>query len=468
MNSKIVTILALIAIVFGTAYGANIKLQVFPASNQWWLALDPVDDLGATKTIEVQEGSSSTWTTMTSDLGYGYHTYQASNGKGFIFPLSFRLTDNEGNQVVISDALKSVSAGSTLDLGQAFDGSSAPVKQARKAPAASTPSCGSEPATPTTQPTTKPTTKPTTAPTSRPTSAPTTKPTKPSTSGSNSGSSSNPTTKPTSPTTKPTTKPSTSGSSSSSSGSSTDLCSVTSTSSEPLKMLVPLYVYPGSAWDQVVTAAATGVKIIAIINPNSGPDANGPDSSYKTYMQKLTTAGVDMVGYIHTSYGARSISDVQKDISTYASKYPGLKGIFVDEASADASEVAYYTQVYNAIKANSGYANTILNPGTQPDQGYLDISTNIVIFESPASSLKSSFASWVKCAPNASEKAGWKYKFSGIAYGASQGTMTSTINTMMTAGMGLVYVTDGAAGCCTYNTLTSYMSAMATTVKALN
>jgi len=227
-------------------------------------------------------------------------------------------------------------------------------------------------------------------------------------------------------------------------------------------------VYPGAAWDQVVSAAASGVKIIAIINPNSGPDSAGPDSTYKTYMQKLTAAGVDMVGYIHTTYGDRSISDVQNDISTYASKYTGLKGIFVDEASASASDISYYQQVYSAITSKSGYANAILNPGTQPDQGYLAVSTNIVVFENAASSLKSSFASWVKCAPSASQKSGYKYKFSGIAYGASQSQMSSVVSTMANAGMGLVYVTDGAAGCCTYNTLTSYMTSMASAVAALN
>jgi hypothetical protein len=34
--------------------------------------------------------------------------------------------------------------------------------------------------------------------------------------------------------------------------------------------------------------------------------------------------------------------------------------------------------------------------------------------------------------------------------------------------MGLVYVTDGASGCCTYNTLASYFSSEASAVAALN
>jgi len=260
----------------------------------------------------------------------------------------------------------------------------------------------------------------------------------------------------------PTTKPS------SSSGSSTNLCGITSTNDEPLQLLVPLYVYPGSDWDTVATAAKSGVKIIAIINPNSGPDASGPDSSYVSYMAKLTAAGVDMVGYVHTSYGARSTSDVNADIDAYASKYPGLKGIFLDEGSPSASDIPYYTTVYNHIISKAGYANTIINPGTQPDAGYMAISTNIVIFEDEGSSLSDNFSTWVTCAPTAAEKSGYKYRFSGIAHSTASNGMSSILNTMANSGMGLVYVTDGAAGCCTYNELTSYFASEASSVAAMN
>lgn len=267
------------------------------------------------------------------------------------------------------------------------------------------------------------------------------------------------------PTVAPTQK--SSSSSSSSGSSSTSLCGITSTSEEPLKILVPLYVYPGSDWDTVVDAASN-VKIIAIINPNSGPDTSGPDSSYTSYMSKLTAAGVEMVGYVHTSYGDRAASDVQADVDTYASLYPGLKGIFVDEASASSSELSYYQTLYNYIQSKSGYVNTILNPGTQPDQGYLDAATSIVIFEDSASNLQNNFASWVTCAPSSSEKSGYKYRFAGIAYAESQSGMAGILDTMENSGMGLVYVTDGASGCCTYNTLASYFSTEASTVASMN
>jgi hypothetical protein len=226
-------------------------------------------------------------------------------------------------------------------------------------------------------------------------------------------------------------------------------------------------VYPGAAWDQLV-AAASQVKIVAIINPNSGP-LSTVDSSYSTYMTKLQNAGIEMVGYVHTTYGQRSINDVKADIDTWASKYPLIKGIFLDEASNSASDIAYYTQVYQYVMSKSGYVHSILNPGVQPDSGYVAIATNIVVFENYGSDLAStSFASWVTCAPSAAAKSGYKYKFSGIAHTTASGSQASIAQALINKGMGMIYVTDGAGGCCTYNTLVSYFAQEASTLKSLN
>jgi len=186
-------------------------------------------------------------------------------------------------------------------------------------------------------------------------------------------------------------------------------------------------------------------------------------------MTKLKNAGVEMVGYVYTSYGTRALSAVQADIDTYASKYPFVTGIFLDEAANDASKISFYTSVYNHIMSKPWYKHAILNPGVVPDQGYMAISTNIVIYENYATSLSSfSVPNWVKCAPNASQKSGYQYKFSGIVHTAASSSQSSIVNTLHNLGMGLVYVTDGAGGCCTYNTLVSYYGAEATAAQALN
>lgn len=410
---------------------SNVRLHVFGSSSVWWIAVQPRDDGGATSKVEIKDANTD-YATMTLNSGWGYYTHSSTSGRGYTAPVTFRLTSSSG--ATITAQINSVVPDQLVDTGASYGGGS-----------------GTTPVAPTTKPTT-PTTKPTT-PTTKPTSAPTTRPTTPTTKPTSA-----PTTRPTTkPATAPTTKPTT----------NTDLCSVTSTGSEPLKLMVPLYVYPGAAWDSLVTAASK-VKILAIINPNSGP-VSSVDSSYSTYMTKLKNAGVEMVGYVYTSYGTRDVNAVKADIDTYASKYPLLTGIFLDEAANDASKIPFYTQVYNHIMSKSGYKHAILNPGVQPDQGYLAISTNVVIYENYASSLGgSSYSSWVKCAPNASQKSGYKYKFTGMVHTASASNQASYINTLANQGMGYVYITDGAGGCCTYNNLVSYFAQEAASVQSLN
>jgi outer membrane biosynthesis protein TonB len=505
---KFVILYALFALLFasvlcdeGSDSQDTIKLHVFGSSSKWWIAVDPIDEIYETVGVEVREASSPRWIPTSPNTDWGYFQLASDSGIGFALPLSFRFTAINGQRAVASSVLTTISEGLLVDTGVQYpvkvdpptdsptdsptdvptEPSDAPTPPATLPPATQGPSQPpvTQPPTqpPATQPPTQPATQPpatqppaTQPPVTQPpaTQPPTQKPTQPAT---QPPATQPPTQKPTQPATPvptqppatqaPTTKPT--------SPPTTDLCAIVPTSTEPLQILVPLYVYPGSAWDQLATAAATGVKIIAIINPNSGPNANGPDSSYSTYITKLKNAGVDLVGYVHTSWGARAIATIESEIDTYANKYPGLSGIFFDEGATEASALPYYTTAYNYVKAKSGYTHVILNPGLQPDQGYLSVSTNIVIYENYASSLSStSFSSWVACAPNSAAKSGYKYKFSGIVHTATLANMPTLISQVQAKGMGLVYVTDGAGGCCTYNTLTSFFPQEAASVKSLN
>jgi Spherulation-specific family 4 len=119
---------------------------------------------------------------------------------------------------------------------------------------------------------------------------------------------------------------------------------------------------------------------VAIINPNSGPDPSGPDASYVTYMKKLANAGITMIGYVHSSYGNRSLSTVENEVDIYATKYGGMEGIFVDEASNSVSELSYYASLYKYIRSKSGYANVVINPGTSTDESYLSVSILLVFY----------------------------------------------------------------------------------------
>jgi len=288
----------------------------------------------------------------------------------------------------------------------------------------------------------------TTAPTQKPskTQAPTKSPTQ-----APSKATTAPTTKSTKATVAPTTKPS-------SNNNNNAVGSATGCAAKP-KLLVPLYTYPGASWD-AVAAGASKVETVAIINPNSGP-GGAPDATYKTYMTKLANAGVSIVGYVHTSYGARSIKDVKAEIDIYASEFPLVEGIFLDEADNTDSNLAYYQELYSYIMSIPGYKHDIINPGTTTTAGYNNAATMIVAFEQASSQVGSSSTQ-----PGAS--CANKEKYAAIAYGATSPTAMQTVvtNIVKKGFYGYIYVTESAELCCVYNSLATYYPTMVTAIAA--
>ena len=66
-------------------------------------------------------------------------------------------------------------------------------------------------------------------------------------------------------------------------------------------IMIPSYIAPGSSWSKI-NAGHPPVDL-AIINPASGPGSS-PASNYVSQVAACRSAGVDVVGYVHTSYGS--------------------------------------------------------------------------------------------------------------------------------------------------------------------
>jgi len=218
-------------------------------------------------------------------------------------------------------------------------------------------------------------------------------------------------------------------------------------SSSGIGLIVPLYIDPSdtTSWNTVISGASS-VATIAIINPNSGPGSS-KQSSYTTGIANLKNARIEVVGYVHTSYGGRAIADVESDIDDYFNWYPALNGIFVDEVSSSSSEISYYTTVYDYITAKSGFTEVIINPGDVPPQGYTAVSTKIVAFEDTYTNFGSDSA------PTYGSKA----NFAAILESAPESDYQSVVNEVESTGIfGWIYVTDNP-----YGSLASYYSSEA-------
>lgn len=211
----------------------------------------------------------------------------------------------------------------------------------------------------------------------------------------------------------------------------------------PAGLLVPAYFYPSwdnpqaNHWDELVAAAAQ-VPLVAILNPASGPGARRiPD--YVRAADSLRAAGGRVIGYVHTSYGQRPLSEVRAEVDAYYERY-ALDGIFFDETTGDAAatHLAYYRACGEAVQKRDPSALVVLNPGTDADQAYLQSATCLLLFENDQAS--SSLLDWQPPAWIAPARAG---QVAVLAYHLpDEAAMAAVLTKALGAGAGWLYLTD--------------------------
>jgi Spherulation-specific family 4/Ca-dependent carbohydrate-binding module xylan-binding len=200
-----------------------------------------------------------------------------------------------------------------------------------------------------------------------------------------------------------------------------------------LGVIVPAYSYPNppSFWDNSI-AAANPVQFM-IADPANGP-GKSKDSNYVAVIARAKAAGIRVMGYVDTAYANRSAKTVKTDITTWRTMY-GLTDIFFDQTASGASSLAYYRDIASAVHATPG-AITMLNPGVNVDEGYLEFSDILNIFEGSRSDYAGfAPASWVGNYPSS--------RFSHLIYGVPDAAgMTTVLNQSITQRAGYVYITS--------------------------
>ena len=212
-----------------------------------------------------------------------------------------------------------------------------------------------------------------------------------------------------------------------------------------MSILIPLYNYPITwdttqyIWDEVA-AANSSVPIVAIINPNNGPDGGPPNSDYQYAMNDLRSAGVKMLGYVLTDWGNRPIEAAKADVDLYANHF-NVNGIFLDEAASGTDKLGYYSELYSYIKSKPGLSQVVINPGINVAEGYVSqpASDTAVIFEHQTG--------WQTYTPDPYV---WNYpaqRFSMMAYEVPDvATMHSYVDLARARNIGYVYVTNDGGG----------------------
>ena len=167
---------------------------------------------------------------------------------------------------------------------------------------------------------------------------------------------------------------------------SSDTSEETNEATQTTRLLIPFYVYPDNYyWDRLVAVKAEHPTwdITAIVNQSNG-DFTTLDANYKSGIVKLHAAGIRVIGYVYTQYGARSSDAIKANIDSWVALYKsdGLSGMFFDEGATTYEKIGYYKDLTDYAKTK-GLLFSVLNPGVTTHQDYIDqnVSSVIVVVE---------------------------------------------------------------------------------------
>lgn len=211
-------------------------------------------------------------------------------------------------------------------------------------------------------------------------------------------------------------------------------------------LLIPFYSDPGDAnfqeYQRLVKLQLEHPRLwmVVILNVDfDGPDWVGDTNNYrtqlKTAVQALVESGVEVVGYVDTSYTLRPYqaavegtpfqSNIQTNIQHWVNNFPEITGIFVDQmcyqpriyqdpalddpaynclvphALSQAPErdsespqaykdvVAYYRNIYKYARRDQGLRWVITNPGRETPLEFFEenVGDNIVTYEGSEAAL---------------------------------------------------------------------------------
>jgi hypothetical protein len=166
-----------------------------------------------------------------------------------------------------------------------------------------------------------------------------------------------------------------------------------------LDLLAPAYVHPlvdPGAWERLVALAP--VLRAVIVNVHNGP-GDEADPSYPKVLERLNDAGVRILGYIDTDYGRRDPARITADVDAWLVRY-GVHGVFLDQVASGLDLLDHYADVTVAARAR-GADYVVLNPGTTPHPGYLDLANVTITFEGPWSDYRElEEPAWVGSVPS--------------------------------------------------------------------
>jgi hypothetical protein len=202
-----------------------------------------------------------------------------------------------------------------------------------------------------------------------------------------------------------------------------------------VRLAVPAYYAPGPAWDHLIASAPTVGMIV--FNPASGPGTT-TNPAYTDALARAKAAGISVLGYVATSYGARAESDIIADINSYYDLYAPA-GIYFAEGPMDTDCTALedmYHRMALAVRARD--AQAYLAVGTRYCPTYIVFFDMMVQFARNWTEYQNEYTvpSWMP--------ANSPQRFIHFINSVPAEDAGRAMSLAVSRGAGWVYVTDGA------------------------
>ncbi|RAH78951.1 hypothetical protein BO86DRAFT_402295 [Aspergillus japonicus CBS 114.51] len=223
------------------------------------------------------------------------------------------------------------------------------------------------------------------------------------------------------------------------------------------QIAVASYINPLSdpaAWDRLIDYDVSKMPIL-VANVLNGPDST-VDSSWQGVIQRASSAGKTVLGYVRTGYlgvsdqifqtrlGSGNLADwtaqIEEDVDRWYKLYgDSIGGIFFDEGWPECGVNNEYVDLYKYINAYTKRAHpgayTVLNPGSPMASCFEDTMDTLLTFEQSYDSYINSYTpnDWT---PNDPRKL-WH-----TVYNVSESSVSEVVKLAKERGAGFLHLTD--------------------------
>jgi hypothetical protein len=202
-----------------------------------------------------------------------------------------------------------------------------------------------------------------------------------------------------------------------------------------VRMVVPAYWDPDEQWQRIIADAPTVGMII--FNPDNGP-GTATKSGYTAAIAQAQKAGIIVLGYVSTQYGARAEGDIDADVNGYYSLYSPSGIYFAEGPTADTCDALQAEYQRLAALARSHDSKAYVAIGTRFCPTFITFSDLMVEFAETYSMYQSYVSpSWMP--------AGSPGRFIHFVSEVPDADASQVLSRAIGLGAGWVFTTDGTA-----------------------